>query len=425
MKKRFNVLRPRTIVLVAISLSFLIVISAVMALPLQLTIFSVAQSPRSSASDSASSPTWSIVNSPNPTPNNGVFLTSVSASSVSNVWAVGYFYNNSDHTLAEHWNGNSWSIVPTSSAGINGGYFDGVSAVSSNDVWAVGERNTNVANGYRTLIEHFNGNSWLVVPSPNPPSNRGDFLNGVTAISPSDAWAVGNYRNITDVNGYPEQKIFSLVLHWNGASWKQFTGDGLPPGGDLLSIISFSASDVWINDGFQALHYNGTDWSVTPPFPLVDGGSPNVFSIGGASSDDLWGVGSYFAPPPKPGYPSEELTFAAHWNGTSWSQVATPSPSKVDTPAPNNELLSVAAVKSNDVWAVGLAVTKNDQAVHTLIEHWDGKSWSIVASPNPPSTSDDELQGVAVSGPATLWAVGFAGSDSGVYSTLILRTVNG
>jgi hypothetical protein len=276
-------------------------------------------------------------------------------------------------------------------------------------VWAVGVSNTDAGlDGYRTLIEHFNGRSWSIVPAPNPESNGGDFLTGVAAITSSDAWAVGYYRNVNVVNGYPEQRIFPLVLHWDGASWQLFSG-----GSVFFSISAFSASDIWALGEDSAWHFNGTAWSPTPPFPPVNGFGADVFGLGGVSDDDLWAVGSY-----QPFEP-ETQTAALHWNGSTWSAVATPT--SIDKTF--HQLSSVVAVNADDVWAVGYAGSQNGEATHMLIEHWNGKSWSIVFSPNAAGT--DELEGVAVSGPGTLWAVGVAGSDSSLYSTLILRTLNG
>jgi S-layer homology domain len=63
----------------------------------------------------------------------------------------------------------------------------GVTALSPSDIWAVG------ANG-QTLTEHWNGSSWSVVSSPSPGSSY-NYLNGVTAISSSDVWAVGYQRS--------------------------------------------------------------------------------------------------------------------------------------------------------------------------------------------------------------------------------------
>jgi hypothetical protein len=60
-----------------------------------------------------------------------------------------------------------------------------VAALSANDVWAVGYFS---GQGYRTLVEHWNGSSWSVATSANLTGD--DVLYGVDAIA-SGAWAVG------------------------------------------------------------------------------------------------------------------------------------------------------------------------------------------------------------------------------------------
>src|SRR5438067_13841077 len=94
-----------------------------------------------------------------------------------------------EQTLIEHCNGASWRIVlrPTSSSG---GFVRSVAAVSSKDVWAVGASLDSSTSPYHTLIEHWNGASWRVVPSPNVPSFN-NVLSGVAAVSGKDVWAVG------------------------------------------------------------------------------------------------------------------------------------------------------------------------------------------------------------------------------------------
>jgi hypothetical protein len=52
---------------------------------------------------------------------------------------------------------------------------------------------------------------WHVVTSPNTHSRR-NVLYGVSAISRSDAWAVGYHG----INGYTDP----LIEHWNGNEWR-------------------------------------------------------------------------------------------------------------------------------------------------------------------------------------------------------------
>jgi hypothetical protein len=109
-------------------------------------------------------------------------LLGASASSGTNAWAVGSYYNGSAYqTLIEHWNGKAWKVVPSPSPG-TGPSLSSVAATSSTNVWAVGTTNTRT----QSLIEHWNGTAWTVQTGPA----EGE-LDGVAATSASDAWAVG------------------------------------------------------------------------------------------------------------------------------------------------------------------------------------------------------------------------------------------
>ncbi len=88
-------------------------------------------------------------------------------------------------------------------------------------------------------------------------------------------------------------------------------------------------------------------------------------AVDGISATDVWAVGFTINPR---GIKSTPL--ALHWNGRKWNEVATP---RVD----NGSLLAVAAISSDDVWAVG--DTGWESA--TLVEHWDGRVWQVVDAP--------------------------------------------
>ena len=68
-------------------------------------------------------------------------LNAVAAISANNVWAVGYFTDDSTNvqqTLTAHWDGTGWTQVPSPNAGAAANLLLGVSAASADDVWAVG-----------------------------------------------------------------------------------------------------------------------------------------------------------------------------------------------------------------------------------------------------------------------------------------------
>jgi hypothetical protein len=83
-------------------------------------------------------------------------------------------------------------------------------------------------------------------------------------------------------------------------------------------------------------------------------------------------------------------------------------------------LLSVQGIAPNHVWAVGFGSTGKDPLIKstTLIEHFDGTSWSIVASPVPAGAS---LSGIAAVSADDIWAVGSMLGTTGVDRTLTLH----
>src|SRR5206468_2266231 len=94
-----------------------------------------------------------------------------------------------------------------------------------------------------------------------------------------------------------------------------------------------------------------------------------LYGVSGASGRDVWAVGSY----------SDGTTFHTlieHWNGTTWSLASSPSPDD------RAELFGVTALSSTNAWAVGDSV-QSGVGQFALIEHWDGASWTVVPSPTP------------------------------------------
>src|SRR5215210_6524899 len=70
----------------------------------------------------------------------------------------------------------------------------------------------------------------------------------------------------------------------------------------------------------------------------------------------------------------------------------------------DSSLTSVDALSSTNAWAVGFVSTATSRK--SLIQRWDGTSWTIASSPNP-GTLGNSLLGVAAVGPDNVWAAGW------------------
>jgi hypothetical protein len=195
---------------------------------------------------------WKVQTSPNPggSPTTDR-LAAVAATSHSDAWAVGSYYNGTAYrTLVEHWNGKAWKMQRSPNPGDSGksSGFSGVTATSSGNAWAVGAYTKNRGALRQTLIERFNGTAWKVQPSPNAdPSQADNGLFDVAATSSGNAWAVGSYGALSRLDP-------PLVEQWNGKTWKIQPSSNFPDG-VLFGVAAISSADAWAVGSYS----NGTN----------------------------------------------------------------------------------------------------------------------------------------------------------------------
>jgi hypothetical protein len=135
---------------------------------------------------------WTRFTIPNPPDQRGgATLTAVSASSASNAWAVGFYYDGTAQRPFDlHWDGLEWTPEngPTSVEDI---VLKGVVATADASAWSVGYTGSNL---YSSLVAQWDSSGWQAVASPNPGApDRDTVLNGVDAQPSGYGWAVGYY----------------------------------------------------------------------------------------------------------------------------------------------------------------------------------------------------------------------------------------
>jgi hypothetical protein len=197
-----------------------------------------------------------------PVPGGGQF-TGVAATSASNAWAVGQTDSADPQTLIEHWNGKNWTRISSPNvADSTASNLKSVTAISSDNAWAVGS--TSLGGSQKALTIHWDGKRWTIIPGNNP---GGDVaLLGVLATWTNNIWAVGFTNPSTCSNGGP--KCQSLIEHWNGARWKVLPSPN-PPSlylNLLWAAAATSRYNIWAvgtTDYGSTLivHWNGAAWS--------------------------------------------------------------------------------------------------------------------------------------------------------------------
>jgi hypothetical protein len=143
------------------------------------------------ATAASAAPGWTVVPTVDPSAARNV-LNAVAVRSSSDAWAVGHFTapdqdDDGLNMLTEHWNGSIWTQVGTPAVLHRDESLLAVGASPAGDAWAVGFTKTVGAAGRNPLAVHWNGSTWAIVPTPTLTGGAKSTLNGVVALSPTNA----------------------------------------------------------------------------------------------------------------------------------------------------------------------------------------------------------------------------------------------
>jgi hypothetical protein len=143
------------------------------------------------------------------------------------------------------------------------------------------------------------------------------------------------------------------------------------------------------------------------PSPNPSSGDSFLNAVVGLSRSDAWAVGLSRR---KGG---SARTLILHWDGRRWGVVASPNAGPGD-----NALVAVAAASERDIWAVGYR--GSGSVYRSLVEHWDGDRWAVVTLPLL-GGGGDGLNAVDAVAPGVVWAVGGSARTRGPSQPLVLR----
>ncbi|MEN3359722.1 MAG: hypothetical protein V7637_3704 [Mycobacteriales bacterium] len=213
-------------------------------------------------------------------------LAAAAAVSPSNVWAVGQTFDSSfvSHGFIEHWAGAGWQRVAAATGEPAGAALTAVAAVSASDVWAVGFSQDPATFARTTLAEHWDGTAWRLVPTPPLPGTA--RFAAVAAVSAADVWAVGQ---LVDAET-------PFAEHWDGTRWTQVPLPATGRDSLLSGVTAVAGGNVWAVGTQRVTrtlveHWDGTAWTVVPS-PNVTGQTHSaLFAVSAAGPADIWAVG--------------------------------------------------------------------------------------------------------------------------------------
>lgn len=297
-----------------------------------------ASSAQQIAAGNSASP-WKIQKTPKPSGSIDSDLSDVACVSAISCVAVGDYENSegNDFALAEIWNGTTWTVQkPPNPKGAISSTLSGVSCTSKaskTTCTAVGDYES--TSSELTLAQVWNGATWTIEKTANPRGSSGDAFNSVSCVVASNCTAVGSYfRNFT----------FVLAEVWNGATWtieKTPTPTVSNESGGVLSSVSCSSasacaavgnSDV-LNTSFSEV-WDGSTWtihSIPNPEEIGDSG---LYGVSCVSPTSCTAVGVFI----NSGF--VKTTLAEGWNGIKWKIQSTPNPPEREV----SQLLAVSCL---------------------------------------------------------------------------------
>jgi hypothetical protein len=219
--------------------------------------------------------------------------------------------------------------------------------------------------------------SWTVVSSPNVGQERNE-LQGVACATARECWAVGLSLNSGGVTK-------TLVEHYKRGSWQVVASPNEgTTGNELTGIACTDKKNCWAVGNTESPaapiieHYDGKTWRLAST--NLGEGTFRLNAVTCLSASDCWAVGVNFSGSAEG--VSRKPTLVEHYDGTSWSVASGAN----DGPA-GAGLTAVTCTSTSDCWAVGAKGSLCPEGGFlydcflTLIEHYDGGGWSIVESP--------------------------------------------
>jgi hypothetical protein len=353
--------------------------------------------------------TWTRVASPNRGTVASALQDVAAVPGTSTAWAVGYSYDSNlaaYRTMTQRSTGGAWSIVPSVNASATGySQLNRVDATSTSNVWAIG-----------SLVERYDGTSWVAMSSP-----AGVALRGLDVVSPTEVWVAGYSGSA------------AAVAQWKNGTWttrytQASTGRHLTV---FEAIAVTGADDVWAvgwDRDYNApgrpvsslvVHFDGTSWRrEDTPNPanrntlmdVVALANGDVFAVGVAQDTSGGGI--------------TPRSLMLRKQGATWSPLPVPQ----GEAGSQDQLLSVAAVSSSSVWSVGYYSSPSSGLYEPLLVHWTGNGGAgtlAVSHPSPALTVSALASGVSATPTGNLWAAGYTAPPSSGNATLILKGTGG
>jgi hypothetical protein len=302
-------------------------------------------------------------------------------------------------TLAEEWNGTTWSIQTTPEIkGRSNLTLYSVACAGADFCEAVGSY-TDKSYNYQILAEVWNGSTWTPQTTPSLSGASYGGLSSISCVSATSCEAVGGYTSSVTEKSVPLAEI------WNGTTWTAQTLSKI--NGSLTSVTCLSSTDCEAvgSTATKAIaeSWNGAQWTkqATPAIPVAT--TADLSGVSCPTSSACEAVGS------QTDSSGDTTSLAEGYLDGVWTAQTTSTSFGLDNVSCASAT-SCEAVGGADYVGGGEAFA----GTGTVAESWDGTTWSLQSTPG--SSDNAGLGGIFCASSGACTAVGYDNSDTLVLS---------
>jgi hypothetical protein len=272
-------------------------------------------------------------------------------------------------TLAEHWDGASWTIQPTPEfRGAAVTQAIGISCGSPTRCFATGIYVDNSIGAQLPLLEQRNGTSWSIRAIPTPAGVIGGRLFDVSCTAANACMAVGEAFTATSEVAFADR--------WDGTRWTLERVPGQAGLGSALGSVSCTAATACTAVGALlnnrtgtlltlAEFWNGSRWMQEQTVNRSGNTSSYLYGVSCNEINGCMAVGQYNSNTSPVGGPLSEL-----WAGARWRLESVPAPPNAMFSLPD----PVSCSAADRCTAVGVWFTQRSGGAFAV--RWNGKAWA-------------------------------------------------
>jgi subtilisin family serine protease len=341
--------------------------------------------------------TWTLQSTPNPSGSIASVFQDVSCATEASCTAVGSWISSSggsNQTLAEEWDGSSWSIEGTPNP--SGATFSAFFGVSCRSVTCMGVGWSTDGTGVDTPLAETSDLS-------KPPTVT---TKSASDVASTNATLKGSINPNSSETTYQFEYGTTTEYGSKAPASPKSTGSGTSPV-EVSEKIEGLAPETTYHFRLVATNTKGTTKGEDQTFTTTAWEILSTPNPEGASDGNLYDVScepstSVCTSVGTSTISGADSPIAQRWNGTAWSEQAAAKKSG----ATHSRLFGVDCPSETRCIAVGNYQSSEGPA--TLGELWNEGSWKVQSTPIPSGATSSELVAVGCSSTATCGAVGSA-----------------